>query len=199
MRRDAAEIQPTPPRADLTSANISASSSHPGCIQKTLEQISLYALIYVATEGTSFCKGAVKTYQLLATSSAIWVMLMIKTALAFAMRVSVVVFVSMVCYLYLDNQARDRRDLGRDMRGDGAPPPSREPHPPTHSLYVDRRAQPWFSKEHSAFYPALATFVFSYVVMGMIVSMYKVRLIHHIHATSHHSSVDDATRVIACR
>ena len=183
MRRDTAEIQPRPPRADLTSANISASSSHPGCIQKTLEQISLYALIYVATEGTSFCKGAVKTYQLLATSSAIWVMLMIKTALAFAMRVSVVVFVTMVCYLYLDNQARDRRDISRDMRGDDALPPSREPlssHPPPPTTYSTvRHAQPWFSNEHSAFYPALATFVFSYVVMGMIVSMYKVRPIHH--------------------
>ena len=139
VRRDAAEIQPTPPRADLTSANISASSSHPGCIQKTLEQISLYALIYVATEGTSFCKGAVKTYQLLATSSAIWVMLMIKTALAFAMRVSVVVFVTMVCYLYLDNQARDRRDISRDMRGDDAlPPPPTSPHPLLTLLYVMR-------------------------------------------------------------
>ena len=55
--------------------------------------------------------------------------------------------------------------------------PSHIPPPTTYSTL--RHAQPWFSNEHSAFYPALATFVFSYVVMGMIVSMYKVRPIHH--------------------
>jgi hypothetical protein len=77
------------------------------CCRKTIEQINAFALIYVATEGVDFCSGAKLTFQLLFTdkySKAVWLMLMIKHALTLAMKWSIIVFCTCVCYWYLDDQ-----------------------------------------------------------------------------------------------